>query len=78
MSAAGQIVAIAIGLSGLAGVIFTALKYNRDDTTAIVNQQTVLLGNMRSLYDSEHEQLAAVTSERDALRAEVSRLRGAA
>jgi hypothetical protein len=75
MSAGGQIVAIAIGLCGLAGVIFTALRFNRDDTTSIVQQQTALLGNMQALYDTEHTELAAVTSERDALRAEVARLR---
>ena len=46
-----QLVALGIGILGVAGVIFTALRYNRDDTTAILSQQEVILGDMRSLND---------------------------
>jgi len=70
-----QVLALVIGLTGLAGVIFTALKYNRDDTTAVVNQQTALLGNMQALYDTEHVHLAQVVAERDRCLQEVEKLR---
>ena len=47
----GQLVALVIGLCGLAGVVFTALKYNRDDAGAIVEQQSALVGDMKVLTD---------------------------
>ena len=49
--AAGEFAALALGVFGLAGVVFTALKFNRDDTTAIVNQQDVIVNEMRSLNE---------------------------
>lgn len=71
-----QLVALAIGLLGVAGVIFTALKYNRDDTTAVLGQQNVILGEMKTLNDELRTTAAALREERDYLRGEVARLAG--
>ena len=46
--------ALVIGLMGLGGIIFTALRYNRDDTTAIVNQQAAITSEMKVLNDELH------------------------
>lgn len=37
--------------AALAAAIFTALRFNRDDATAIVNQHKVVLEGMRGLND---------------------------
>ena len=44
-----QLVALAIGVFGIGGLVFTALRYNRDDTTAIVNQQAQITAEMETL-----------------------------
>ena len=51
---------IIIGLLGIAGIIFTALKYNRDDTTAVVTQQSMIVGEMKTLNDELREPPAGV------------------
>ena len=66
---AGEFAALALGIFGVAGVIFTALKYNRDDTTAVVNQQAQIVGTMKTL----NEELRTTA---DSLRTEVQSLRG--
>ena len=62
-------VAIVIGLAGLSGCIFTALRYRRDDTTAIVNQQSTILHDMQAVNFELREQVKE-------LRVEIDRLRG--
>ena len=73
MSAA---IPLVIGLFGLAGIVFTALRFNRDDTTAIVQQQSTVLGSMKELNDELRETADRMRAERDELRAEVARLTG--
>ena len=51
IGSAGEILSIVLGVLGVAGIIFTALKFNRDDTTAIVTQQGELYGEMKMLND---------------------------
>ncbi|HWI67939.1 MAG TPA: hypothetical protein VNS88_06140 [Nitrospiraceae bacterium] len=68
------LVTLAIGVFGLAGVIFTALKFNRDDTTAIVSQQNTLMGDMKMLNDELRTSTEVLRGERDSLRDEVARL----
>ena len=68
------LVTLAIGVFGLAGVIFTALKFNRDDTTAIVSQQNTLMGDMKMLNDELRTSTEMLRGERDSLRDEVARL----
>ena len=75
MSGTGALLAIITGILGLAGLIFTALKYNRDDTSAVVNQQSQILGDMKALNDELHKALDELRSERDGLRKQVEELR---
>jgi len=61
--------------AGLAAAVFTALRFNREDATAVVNQQKEVLGSMRSLNEELQAALDRVRAERDELRAEVTELR---
>jgi uncharacterized coiled-coil DUF342 family protein len=70
------LVTLAIGIFGLAGLVFTALKFNRDDTTSIVNQQTTLMGDMKMLNEELRTSTETLRGERDSLREEVARLNG--
>lgn len=64
-----------MGILGAAGLVFTALKFNRDDTSAVVTQQTQILGNMRDLNAELRETATSLRAERDSLREEVEKLR---
>ena len=68
------VIALVIGLMGLGGVIFTALKFNRDDTTSVVNQQDTILSEMRTLNEELRLTTVDLRSERDALRVQVQDL----
>jgi uncharacterized coiled-coil DUF342 family protein len=70
-----SLVSLIIGVLGLAGLIFTAMRYNRDDTTAIVNQQNVILGDMKILNDELRTTAKQLREERDALSVQVEELR---
>ena len=63
-----------IGLLGVAGIVFTALKYNRDDTTAVVTQQNVIVADMKLLNDELRVTTADLRTERDGLREQVGEL----
>ena len=65
---------IIIGIIGLAGVIFTALRFGRDDTTAVVSQQAQITTEMKSLNDELRVTVDRLRDERDELRQEVTRL----
>ena len=66
---AAELVTLGLAILGVAGIIFTALKYNRDDTTAIVNQQSTLVHDMEVIT-------AQLRAENDRLQHEVDRLSG--
>jgi hypothetical protein len=68
------VLSLAIGLFGICGVIFTALKYNRDDSKAVVDQQNTILGDMKLLNDELRTTAASLREERDALRVQVGEL----
>ena len=53
---------------GLAAAIFTALRFNRDDATAIVGQQRQVLDSMKALNDELGEALDRQRSEAVSLR----------
>lgn len=53
---------------GLAAAIFTALRFNRDDATAIVAQQHQVLDSMKSLNDELGEALDRQRAETITLR----------
>ena len=42
-------IAIVIGLCGLSGCVFTALRFRRDDTAQIVSQQSTVLHDMEAI-----------------------------
>lgn len=65
---------IIIGISGLAGIIFTAMRYRRDDTTAIVGQQDTIVNEMKVLNEENRQAAAILREERNELRAQVERL----
>ena len=69
-------VAVAIGLTGLGGVIFTALRFRRDDTTAVVTQQSTILNDMKTINGELRTTAESLKVERDACRNEVQGLRG--
>lgn len=46
-----EVVSLIIGVLGVAGLVFTALKYNRDDTTAVLGQQNTIVSEMKTLMD---------------------------
>lgn len=72
----GQFAALLVSVLGLGGVIFTALRFNRDDTTAIVGQQSTVLASMKGLNDELRETSDRMRTERDELRGEVANLTG--
>jgi hypothetical protein len=65
-----------IGVLGLAGLIFTALRYGRDDTTAVISQQAEITAEMKTLHDELRITTERLRKERDACLTEVERLRG--
>ena len=73
---AGGILAIVIGLMGLGGVVFTALRFRRDDTTAIVSQQDTILQDFKSLNEELRITADRLRNERDECTEQVKKLRG--
>lgn len=71
---AGQWIALFIGVMGVAGVIFTALRYNRDDSTAIVQQQSTVLNDMHTINDELRLQVKDLREQIDRLRDELAKL----
>jgi uncharacterized coiled-coil DUF342 family protein len=67
---------IAIGLIGLGGLVFTALRFRRDDTTAIVTQQSTLMDDMKALNDELRTTTVTLRTERDELKTQVDHLTG--
>ena len=68
------LVSLGISVLGVAGLIFTALRWRRDDTTAIVTQQDTLFGEMRSLNDELRATAEHLRQENSKLAEQVSRL----
>jgi uncharacterized coiled-coil DUF342 family protein len=71
----GSVIALVTGILGVAGLCFTALRFNRDDTTAIVSQQSNVLHDMAALNEDLRQTAADLRTERDGLRSEVAELR---
>jgi len=65
---------LVIGIVGLGGLVFTALRFRRDDTTAVVNQQNVILDDMKKLNDELRTTVSDLRTERDELRVQVGEL----
>jgi uncharacterized coiled-coil DUF342 family protein len=71
-----SVLPLVIGVLGLAGLVFTALRYQRDDTTAVVSQQAQITSEMKTLNDELRTTTTGLREERDELRGEVNRLSG--
>ena len=71
-----SVLPLIIGILGLAGLIFTAMRYGRDDTTAVINQQAQITAEMKTLNDELRTTAERLRKERDACLTEVERLRG--
>ena len=69
------LVTLGIAVLSLGGIIVTAMKYNRDDTTAIVGQQTQILENMHTLNDELRIRSDSLKSERDELAGQITGLK---
>lgn len=63
----GTLLPAATAAVAVAGIIFAALRYNREDASAVVAQQSTVLADMKSLNDELHESLVRARAERDAL-----------
>lgn len=66
-----SLLALVIGVVGLAGVVFTALRFRRDDTTAVVDQQYKITQEMKTLVDTQTLALCELRSENARLRSEL-------
>jgi hypothetical protein len=64
------LVAAVLALAGTGGVIFVALRHNRDEAGKIVTQQTSVLGNMQALNDELSDALDRAREEATRFRTE--------
>lgn len=71
---AGTWIAIVTGIIGLAGLIFTALKFNADRSSAAVQQASDVLEDMRKLNDALHVRINDLEQEIDKLHKQVDKL----
>ena len=65
---------IIIGICGLGGLIFTALRFRRDDTTSIVQQQSTLVHDMETIVSRLREENDRLVEEVRKLAVQVRRL----
>ena len=65
-----------ISIIGLAGLVFTAMRYGRDDTTQVVTQQAQITAEMKTLNDELRLTAERYRKERDACHGQVERLAG--
>ena len=70
-----QAIALAIGILGVAGIIFTALRYNRDDSTAVVQQQAQIVTGMHTLNDELRVTNAELKQQVQELREQIEQMR---
>ena len=73
---AAQSLALVLGIVGLSGVVFTALRFRRDDTTAVVTQQSQITAEMKTLNDELRLAVERLRKERDACHDELRRVSG--
>lgn len=65
-----------IGVIGLGGLVFTALRFRRDDTSSIVTTQSTILDDMKKLNEELRTTTGSLREERDQLKTQVERLTG--
>lgn len=69
---------IIIGIVGLAGLVFTAMRFGRDDTTAVVTQQAQITAEMQTLNNELRSTIDRLHDDCDKCEREVQRLRSRA
>lgn len=67
-------ISIVIGVCGLGGLIFTALRFRRDDSTAIVQQQSTLVNDMELIVNRLREENDRLVAEVKKLAVQIRRL----
>ena len=65
---------IVMAVCGILGVMFTAMRWRRDDTTALVGQQDSIVSEMKTLNEENRQAAAILREERNELRAQVEQL----
>lgn len=67
----GTLGPILLALAGVAGAIFAALRFNREDASAVVAQQSTVLSDMRTLNAEIATSASRIREERDDLLAKI-------
>lgn len=68
-------IAALVGAGGIGTLIFAALRFQREDASAVVEQSGRLIAAMRETLDELEEALDRCRKERDQHRKEVEQLR---
>jgi hypothetical protein len=67
-------ISLIIGIFGVAGLVFTALKWRRDDTTAVLGQQDTIMKEMQGLNGELRESANRLRTHNAELEAQVALL----
>lgn len=63
----GTVVPVVTAAAAVAGLIFASLRYNREDASAVVEQQNTVFQNLKDYAAELQTELARIRLERDAL-----------
>jgi hypothetical protein len=69
-----EVIPLIIGILGVTGLIFTALRYRRDDTTAVLSQQDTIMNEMKTINSELRTTATDLRTERDGLKVQVEEL----
>ena len=67
---------VVIGIIGVVGLIYTALSWNRSDTTQVITQQSAITAEMKTLVDEQRKRVEELRQERDDCRMDRERMVG--
>jgi len=67
-------IALPTAVAALGGIVFTALRYNRESATSVVAQQSQVVTDMKALNDRLHAAMEDLVHERDELKVQVEKL----
>lgn len=69
------VLGLIVAVAGSGGLVFGALRYNREEAGKVIAQHGQILADMRVLNDELQAALNRTRTERDELNAEVVKLR---
>jgi len=69
------VISVVVALAGTGGIVFGALRYNRDEAGKVVSQQSTILDDMRDLMAEQQSALTNARVERDEERSASQRCR---